>query len=47
MGKDDSIQPEVVKLGFAILEVGLELGFDKILAGRIESGGGKRDKSQE
>jgi hypothetical protein len=44
---DLSIHPEVVVLGLAILEGGLELGLEKVLAGAVESGGGKRDESQE
>lgn len=46
-GWDLSIHPEVVVLRLAILEGGLELGLQKVLAGAVESGSGERDESQE
>lgn len=41
------IQPEVVISGLAVTSRRLELSLEEVLAGGIESGGGKRDERRE
>lgn len=44
---DENLQPEVAVLRFAIGKSILELGLEEVLASGVESGSGKRHKSQE